>query len=193
MFWLLAAILVAVLFFFFVWMLMIYTKLSKSYTPYKHAFLRLDAQLKRRYKLIPELVKTATPYLMPQQTLLRQVSQARNQAAISEQETAARPAAPEALERLQNAEHMLSGVLARFCSLLQASAEAQADPKLQQLIAELHDIESETELARKSLNQAGRQYNASLQTFPNRFFARFLGFNQATLFGQESSVQEAKS
>lgn len=191
--WILIIIFVAVPLLLIIWQVSIYNGLVKMRNRYKNAFSQIDVQLKRRYDLIPNLVETAKGYMKHEQETLRQVIQARNQAAISEQETATDPGNPASLERLQNSEQMLSSAMTRFFALSEAYPDLKANQNMQQLTEELSSTENKISFARQAFNDAVMQYNTHRETFPNIIFAHLFGFNEAAFFELDNPGEERKN
>lgn len=191
--WIIILILVAIPLLLIIWQVSIYNGLVKMRNRYKNAFSQIDVQLKRRYDLIPNLVETAKGYMKHEQETLRHVIQARNQAAISEQETAANPGDAGALERLQSSEQMLSGAMSRFFALSEAYPDLKANQNMQQLTEELSSTENKIAFARQAFNDAVMQYNTHRETFPNIIFARLFGFDEAGFFKLENPGEERQN
>ena len=121
----------------------------------------IDAQLRQRSDLIPNLVETVKGYAAHEQDTLEQVIAARNAAASS-----GSPAAEQAL----------SGALGKLLALGEAYPELKANTNFQALQGELADTEDKLAAARRALNAASARYNAARESFPAVLFAGMLGF-----------------
>ena len=191
--WILLIIAIAIPLILVLWQVSIYNGLVNMRNRYKNAFSQIDVQLKRRYDLIPNLVETAKGYMKHEEETLRQVIQARNQAAISEQEIAANPGDAGAQERLQNSEQMLTGAVNRFFALSEAYPDLKANQNMQQLTEELSSTENKIAFARQAFNDAIMQYNNHREQFPNIIFAQLFGFDEAAFFHLDNPGEERKN
>ncbi len=125
----------------------------------------IDAQLRQRHDLIPNLVNTVKGYAGHEQETLEQVILARNTAAqgtINSQDEA-----------------QLRVALDRLLALGEAYPDLKASTNFQQLQHELSDVEDKLAAARRALNAAVSRYNTGRETFPAVLFAGSLGFQEA--------------
>jgi LemA protein len=121
----------------------------------------IDAQLRQRHDLVPNLVATVKGYATHEQTTLDQVITARNRAT----------GAPSA-----QAEQELSGAIKGLLALGEAYPDLKANTNFQALQGELADIEDKLAAARRTLNSVSADYNTARQSFPAVLFAGSMGF-----------------
>lgn len=121
----------------------------------------IDAQLRQRHDLVPNLVATVQGYAAHEKGTLEQVIAARNRAVGS--------ASPEA-------EQELSGAIKGLLALGEAYPDLKANTNFQALQGELADIEDKLAAARRALNAAAANYNTARQSFPAVLFANSFGF-----------------
>lgn len=121
----------------------------------------IDAQLRQRYDLVPNLVATVKGYATHEQATLDKVIEARNRAA----------SAP---GRANEAE--FAGAIKGLLALSEAYPELKANTNFQALQGELADVEDKLAAARRALNAASANYNTARQSFPAVLFASLLGF-----------------
>lgn len=125
----------------------------------------IDAQLRQRHDLIPNLVETVKGYAGHEKETLDSVISARNQAAngpISSSD-----------------EQGLRVALDRLLALGEAYPDLKASANFQELQRELTHVEDKLAAARRALNAAVSRYNTGRESFPAVLFAGTLGFNQA--------------
>ena len=125
----------------------------------------IDAQLRQRHDLIPNLVETVKGYAGHEQETLEQVIAARNTAAqgsINSQD-----------------ESQLRLALDRLLALGEAYPDLKASANFQELQRELAVVEDKLAAARRALNAAVARYNTGIQSFPAVLFAGMLGFGEA--------------
>ena len=127
----------------------------------KQGVADIDAQLRQRHDLVPNLVATVKGY-------------AGHEAATFEKVTAARNAAlagPTA-----QSEKALTGALNGLLALGEAYPELKASANFESLQGELSDVEDRLAAARRALNAAAARYNGAREAFPAVLFAGILGF-----------------
>ena len=150
-------------------------------------------QLQRRYDLIPNLVETVKGYMSYEQSTLKQVIEARNQAAAarSQLEKQGGPTGEGAsLHDLIGAETSLRGALGGIFALAENYPALRATENMQRLQEELASTENKVAFARQSYNDTTMLYNMTQQKFPTNLFAAAFGHHQTDLFAVED--QEAK-
>ena len=119
------------------------------------AFADVDAQLKHRHSLIPNLVETVRGYAAHERVVLTEVTQARA--------NALRTAGAET--RLE-AETQVGQSIQSLLSVVERYPEIQASSHFRELRAELTDAENRITAARRFFNLAVNEYNATLRQFP---------------------------
>lgn len=154
-------ILIAILVLIALVLIGIYNRLVGLRQNCKQGLDDIDAQLRLRHDLVPNLVSTVKGYATHEQTTLDQVIDARNRAAQ----------APSAAN-----EEQLSGAIKGLIALGEAYPDLKASANFQALQGELADVEDKLAAARRALNAASANYNTARQNFPAVLFASALGF-----------------
>ena len=165
------------------WAIAAYNGLVAMRQRVNEAFADIDAQLRQRHDLIPNLVETVKGYAAHERGTLDEVVKARN-AAISAQGPAQQAAA----------ENMLTGALRQLFALSESYPDLKASANFQQLQAELTDLENKIAAARRFFNNAVREYNTGIQRFPAALFASTFGFSAKDFFdlgGDRKTLGEA--
>ncbi|HJY76913.1 MAG TPA: LemA family protein, partial [Burkholderiales bacterium] len=158
----------------------------------KNAFAQIDVQLRRRYDLIPNLVESVKGYLQHERQTLDAVVQARGNAVSAAQRAVAAPGDPAAMQGLAQAEGALGGALSRLLAVFESYPDLKANQSVATLQEELTSTENKVAFTRQAYNDSVMQYNIRLESFPDNFFARLLGFAPAELLqATESSEQRA--
>ena len=139
----------------------IYNRLVALRQNCRQGLADIDAQLRQRHDLVPNLVETVKGYAGHEQETFQQVIAARNSAGGS--------ATPEA-------EAALSKAIGNLLALGEAYPELKANTNFQALQGELADTEDKLAAARRALNAASARYNAARESFPAVLFAGMLGF-----------------
>ena len=128
---------------------------------------QIEVQLQRRADLIPNLVQTVKGYAQHEEQVFTSIAQAR--AGLL---TAVKSKDP---EQMANANQRLTGDLGRLLAIAEAYPQLKADQGFLRLQDELTGTENRIAVARGDYNQAVRQYNTTIRTFPSALTARVTG------------------
>ena len=182
-------ILLGGIFLFIVVVVAIYNRLVTLRNRFKNAFAQIDVQLKRRYDLIPNLVKVAKEYIRHERETLEAVIAARNQAVGAVKQAAADPGNGAAMASLAAAEGVLAGTLGRLFALVESYPDLKANQNMMQLSEEMSSTENRIAFARQAFNDAVMTYNTAREVFPAVLFAGIFGFQPAELLEMEDTQQ----
>jgi LemA protein len=139
----------------------IYNRLVALRQTCRQGMADIDAQLRQRHDLIPNLVSTVKGYAAHEQATFEQVIAARNRAES---------------ERSADSEQALAGAVGKLIALGEAYPDLKASANFQALQGELADTEDKLAAARRALNAAAARYNAARESFPAVLFAGMFGF-----------------
>jgi LemA protein len=160
-----------------------YNKLVRLENRYENAYSQIDVQLKRRYDLIPNLVETAKGYMKHERETLEAVTKARRQAVVANQEAAASPGNPKAMQALNGAEAALTGAMGTLLNVVsERYPDLKADRSMNQVMEELRTTENKVAFARQSYNDSVTSYNTARESFPTVIIANMAGYGEAELF-----------
>jgi len=133
----------------------------------------IDAQLRQRHDLVPNLVETVKGYASHERETFEDVIAARNRAASGGVNS--------------GNEAQLRVSLDRLLALGEAYPDLKASANFQSLQGELADVEDKLAAARRALNAAVSRYNTAIQSFPAVVFAGMLGFREADFLRLDDS------
>ncbi len=135
------------------------------------AWADVQSQYQRRADLIPNLVATVQGAAIQERTTLTQVIEARARATgvTVSPETLNDPAA---FQRYQAAQGELSQALSRLLMVVENYPQLQANQNFLQLQSQLEGTENRITIARRDYNEAVRDYNTTLRTFPSVIWAK---------------------
>jgi len=136
----------------------------------ENAFGAVEAQLKRRRDLIPNLVEAVRQYMAHERDLLERLTRLREWAERTEGE-----------EHFK-AESELSQALRQIWARLEAYPDLKASGNFLQLQAALAEVEDSIAAARRFYNQAVTDYNNVLEQIPFTFIARPMGLARKPVF-----------
>jgi LemA protein len=122
----------------------------------------LDAELQRRYDLIPNIVATVKASAKYEQETLDKVIQART-AATQIKLTADDLTDPAKMEAFQKAQDQLKGSLSRLIVTQEAYPDLKASQAFHDLTVELEGTENRILRARQDYNAAVKDFNAELR------------------------------
>ena len=145
----------------FITVIVIYNRLVSLRQAANQGTADIDAQLRQRHDLIPNLVESVKGYAGHEKETLERVIMARNTAAANTN---------------SRNEQELRIALDRLLALGEAYPELKANTNFLQLQNELSMVEDKLAAARRALNAAVARYNASIEAFPAVLFASLLGF-----------------
>jgi LemA protein len=136
----------------------------------KAAWGDVQNQYQRRADLIPNLVATVQGYAQQERDVLTEVTEARARATQSNID-ASSITDEAAFQRFQAAQNELSGVLGRLLVITENYPDLKSNQNFLALQSQLEGTENRIAVSRRDYNEAVRQYNTSLRTFPTSIWA----------------------
>ena len=137
----------------------------------KAKFADLQSQYQRRSDLIPNLVATVQGYAQQERSVLVEVTQARASATQAKID-ASTLTDPQAFQRFQAAQNQLSGVLGRLMVISEKYPDLKSNENFLALQSQLEGTENRIAVSRRDYNEAVRDYNTTLRTFPTILWAK---------------------
>lgn len=131
----------------------------------------IDALLKKRFDLIPNLVEAVKQYMNYESKLIKDVVELRSKALSSND-----------LKEKLKVENGLEGKLKSLFVNFENYPDLKASNNLLQLQLELSDIESQISAARRAYNQVVTDFNNALEMFPTNIIASSLNYERQELF-----------
>ncbi len=151
----------------------------------------LQADYQRRADLIPNLVATVQGYANQEKTTLTQVTEARAKA-TSVQLGADDLSDPAKVQAYQDAQAQLGSSLGRLLVSVEAYPDLKSNQNFLALQDQLEGTENRIEIARRDYNEAVRQYNVTIRTFPDAIGAKiFYGAKPKVPFIASGEAQSA--
>lgn len=158
----------------------LYNALIKLRNQCREAWSNVDAELKRRYDLIPNLVETVKGYARHEREVLEQVTRLRSAALASNGAPAS-----QAVE-----ENKLVTALRQLFAVVERYPDLKANQNFLDLQRELANTEDRIQAARRFYNANVRDYNTRIEQFPSNLLARSFDFQPEDFFEIEA-VQAA--
>jgi LemA protein len=151
----------------------------------------LQADYQRRADLVPNLVATVQGYANQEKSVLTEVTNARAKA-TSVQLNANDLTDPAKVQAFQNAQNQLTGSLGRLLVTVEAYPNLKSNENFLTLQSQLEGTENRIEIARRDYNEAVRQYNTTIRTFPDAVGAKiFYGAKPKVPFQASTAAQTA--
>ncbi|MBQ7508145.1 MAG: LemA family protein [Spirochaetales bacterium] len=130
----------------------------------EEAYAQIDAHLKQRYDLIPNLVETDKGYAKHEQGTLTAVIEARNKAMSAS-----------GVEEKDKADKAFEGTLKSLFALSEAYPDLKANTNFMDLQNQLSKLETEILQARKYYNGVVKTFNTKIETFPTSLIVGLFG------------------
>jgi len=134
----------------------------------------IDSQLTRRADLVPNLVATVKGYAAHEQKVYGDIAAARSRLLAADVNTNPKEAA--------EANAGFNSALGRLLAIAENYPQLKADQNFVRLQDELTGTENRINLARLEYNDAVKDYNLAVRTFPGNVIAGMSGFERKTPF-----------
>ncbi len=146
----------------------LYNKLIKRRNQVQNIFGSLDAMLKKRYDLIPNLISVVQNYMKHESSVLSELTAMRTKALnpqISQDDKI----------KIQKD---ISQALGNIMIAVEAYPDLKASQNFIQLQGALNEVEEQISAARRAYNAAVTDYNDAVQTIPSNIVALLIGFKK---------------
>lgn len=131
----------------------------------------VETQLQRRADLIPNLVNTVKGYASHEEDVFTAVADART--ALSGAKT---------VDELNNAQSQLDSAVSRLLAIAESYPDLKANENFINLQDELAGTENRISVARQDYNDAAKEYNTKIQSFPASIIAGLFHFEKVDYF-----------
>ena len=157
----------------------LYNSLINRKNQVENAFGSIDAMLKKRFDLIPNLVETAKQYMTYEKETLTKIVELRN----SIQQT---PNMPD--QQRIGMENQMTGLLSQLRVAVENYPDLKANASFIQLQSTWTEIEEQLSAARRTYNAAITAYNNSVEMFPTNIMANMMGYKRKEVL----TIEEAE-
>ena len=161
------------------WLALMYNALVRDRNTCDESWADIDAELKRRYDLIPNLVNAVQGYAQHERAVLERVTQARTTAMANH-------GSPHSQASDENA--LVKG-LRQLLAVVEKYPDLKANQNFLAIQTELANTEDRIQRSRRFYNANVRDYCNRLQTFPSNFVAGIFGFQGREFFEIEDVSQ----
>jgi LemA protein len=158
----------------------LYNRLVRNRNRVSGAWSDIDVQLQRRHDLIPQLVKAVDQYAKYERATIEAITALRAEAMQTTN-----------VEKLGDTEEALSQGMQRLLALAEQYPDLKANENFLKLQGELVETENYLQFARRYYNGSVREYNTRIESVPDNFVARWLGFEARSFFQKSSDEASA--
>ncbi len=160
------------------YIILMYNSLIVLRTRIKNAWSQIDVQLKRRYDLIPNLVKTVKGYVKHEKTVLTDLTKERSNLMKGSTESRAK------------ASNQITDALKSVFAVAENYPDLKANENFKMLQEELSGTESKIAYARQFHNDSVMDYNIKVQRFPTNIIANIFKFTKKEFFEAEGKEKK---
>jgi LemA protein len=157
---------------------LIFNRLVALRNRVENGWSQIDVQLRRRYDLIPNLVRTVQGYAAHERGVFQTVTEAR-----------ARAIDASAVAEQADAENQVTRGLRKLMAVAEAYPDLKANENFLGLQEELTGTESKIAYARQFYNDQVMRLNTLIGSFPSSLVANAFGFRQREFFDIEDPVR----
>ena len=149
-----------------------YNSLISRKNEVENIFASVDAILKKRFDLIPNLVSSVQQYMSHEKDLLEKITQWRSQAMKPDLSD----------EQKIELDQKMSGALDSIMVAVENYPDLKANENIMHLQRTLTEVEAQISAARRAYNQAVTDYNNTIEMFPTNIMANMMYYTRKTVF-----------
>lgn len=153
-------------------LILMYNSLVAKKNQVENIFAGIDAQLKKRYDLVPNLVASVSEYMEHEKSILQEVTKLRSEANrpnISDKEKI-------------DLDAKMSSALGSIMIAVENYPELKANENVMHLQRSLSELEEQISAARRAYNQAVTDYNNAIEMIPTNFMANAMNYKRKEVF-----------
>ena len=158
-----------------------YNGLVRKKNQVENVFASMDAMLKKRTDLIPNLVSAVQQYMQHERETLNELTEMRAKA-VSGQLSA---------DEKIGLQHQVSRALGGIMVAVENYPDLKADQNFIQLQSSLNEVEEQISAARRAYNAAVTSYNNAIEMLPTNILASMMSYQRKNVF--EISEAERKN
>jgi LemA protein len=159
------------------WAVGVFNGLVRRRNMVAEAWSGIEAQLKRRADLIPNLVETVKGYAAHERTTFDELARLRSTSQASQD-----------VSQRAVTEQAITAAIGRVMAVAEAYPQLRASENFQSLQKDLAEIEDQLQLARRYYNGAVRDFNVAVEQFPSNLIASSFSFTKAPFFQIENAA-----
>lgn len=149
-----------------------YNGLIRKKNEVDNAFGGIDAQLKKRYDLIPNLISAVKQYMTHERDLLTKVTELRGKAMSGNVNT----------EDKIDLDNQITGVMKGIMVAVENYPDLKSNTNFLNLQRTMNEVESQISAARRAYNAAVTDFNNGVQMFPSSIMAGMMKLSTKKVF-----------
>ena len=156
----------------FLYIIFVYNSLVSKKNKVEYAFSSIDANLKKRRDLIPNLVAAVKQYMGHERGLLTEITQLRNEVmkeGISDE------------DRFQ-VESKLTSMLGQVRVVVENYPDLKASQNFLQLQGAMNEVEEQISASRRAFNASVMGFNNGVEQFPSNIIANMINYKRRASF-----------
>jgi len=157
----------------------------------KEKWSQVENVYQRRMDLIPNLVNTVKGYAEHEQETFTQVTEARAKVGGMVKIDQSVLDDPAMFAKFQQAQSQLGSALQRLMVVQEQYPDLKANQNFLQLQSQLEGTENRITVERRRFNEAAREYNSFIRTFPTNMLANMFEFNSKPYFQAAAGAETA--
>ncbi len=168
-------ILLSIIIILSVYLMITYNKIIKNKNIVSEAWSGIDVQLKKRYDLIPALIKTVKGYSDYEKKLQKEIVDLRTAGVKADN-----------IKSQEITESKLSQKLGRLLVIVESYPELKANENFLKLQKQISEVEDHIQKSRRYYNGSVRDFNILIESFPNNIVANLFSYTKRDFFEIES-------
>lgn len=157
---------------FFVFFILLYNSLIAKKNQVLNVFGTMDAMLKKRFDLLPNLVATVKGYMQHERALLEEVTKMRA-STMTDQLSA---------DQKVDLDNKVTNAVSNIMLAVENYPDLKADQNFLHLQRTLTEIEEQISAARRAYNAAVTDYNNAVEMFPTNILASMMNYKRRNFF-----------
>ena len=149
-----------------------YNSLINKKNQVENAFGGMDAQLKKRYDLIPNLISSVKTYMKHETDTRTQITELRAKARSGEASD----------EEKVDIDNMITSKLGGVMVAVENYPDLKASENFNQLQRSLNEVEEQISASRRAYNASVTSYNNSVEMFPTNIIAGMMSMKHKNVF-----------
>ncbi|MEO6168339.1 MAG: LemA family protein [Chitinophagales bacterium] len=146
--------------------IVLYNSLIRKKNAVGNAFGAIDAMLKKRYDLLPNLATTVKTYMNYERDTLTKITELRNKATLGNISS----------DQKIQLENQISGAMRNIMVQVENYPDLKANQNFLQLQGSWNEIEEQISAARRAYNATVNNYNNVVEQFPTNMMSRMMNY-----------------
>ena len=161
----------------------LYVRLIKLKNKTKEAMSGIDVQLKKRYDLIPNILRIAQKYMEHERGLFDEITRLRSAAASIKSDA-------NTIGETINLDNQISSKMGQLMVNVENYPQLKADGTMMQTMQTYSEVEEHVAAARRFYNSAVNELNNAVEIFPSSIIAGMIGIKSYPFFETDEQSRQ---